>query len=334
MNHFGVVAGMVSPYATFEALALVAAGLCGVHATRTRDLPFFATAVVYGLVLEKLVVLGFEDYAYPASRFVDVAGIPLAIGLGWSVVLYAGYETARRWEISPPTRAAFVALFVLHVDLALDAVAIRVRPVGFWTWTPPGAYFGVPLGNFFGWFAVGFLFVAVYDVALARAADGAWNEGVDALGTRFVAAAVTLVAASALIYAAMWVWNVGTAESTLRKLLVLGGCVVVAAVAVARSTPRLGRPATLPSLAVFGTHLYFLAALLWLGVHRREPVLLGVSVAMLAVAAALHAAPALAARRSGGGPDEGGSPDEASDPDAEDGPEDADDVDDAAPGRS
>ena len=290
---------MVSPYASFQVLALVAAGLCGVHATRTRDLPFFATAVVYGIVLEKLVVVGFEDYAYPASRFVDVAGIPLAIGLGWSVVLYAGYDIARRWEISPPTRAAFVALFVLHVDLALDAVAIRVQPVGFWTWTPPGAYFGVPLGNFFGWFAVGFLFVAVYDVALARAADGAWNDGVDALRTRVAAAAVTLVAASTLIYVAMLVWDVVTAASTLRKALVLGGCVVAAAVAVARSNRQLRQPATLPSLAVFGTHLYFLAALLWLGVHRSEPFLLGASVAMLAVAAALHVAPALAARRTG-----------------------------------
>jgi uncharacterized membrane protein len=304
MIRSGVVGGMVSPYASFQVLALVAAALCGIHATRTRDLPFFSTAVVYGIVLEKLVVVGFEDYAYPASRFVDVAGIPLAIGLGWSVVLYAGYETARRWELSPPTRAAFVALFVVHVDLALDAVAIRVQPVGFWTWTPPGAYFGVPLGNFFGWFAVGFLFVAVYDVALARAADGAWNDGVDALRTRFAAASVTLVAASTLIYVAMLVWNVVTAASTLRKALVLGGCVVAAAVAVARSNPRFRQPATLPSLAVFGTHLYFLAALLWLDVHRTEPFLLGMSLAMLAVAAALHVAPALAERRSGDGPDD------------------------------
>jgi uncharacterized membrane protein len=300
MHHSGVVAAMMWSYVSFEVLATVAAGLCGVHAARTRDLPFFATAVVYGLVLEKLVVVGFEDYTYPVSRFVDVAGIPIAIGLGWSVVLYAGYETARRWEISPPTRAAFVALFVLHVDLALDAVAIRIQPVGFWTWTPPGAYFGVPLGNFFGWFAVGFLFVAVYDVALARAADGAWANGADALRTRFVAATVTLVGASTLIYLAILAWNVVTATSTLRKAVVLGGCVVAAAVAVARSNARLRRPATLPALAVFGTHLYFLAALLALGVHRDEPFLLAASLAMLAVAVALHAAPELAARRTGG----------------------------------
>jgi len=288
---------MLSPYASFEVLALVTASLCGVHAYRTRDLPFFGTAVVYGLVLEKLVVLGFEDYTYPAARFLDVAGIPLAIGLGWSVVLYAGYETARRWELSPPARAAFVALFVLHVDLALDAVAIRFQPVGFWTWTPPGAYFGVPLGNFFGWFAVGFLFVFVYDAALGRAADGDWNDGVDEKRTRAVAAAATLVAASALIYAAMFVWDVLTLESTLRKAVVLGSCTLAAAVAVVRSDASLSKPAPLPSLAVFLTHGYFLAALLWLGVHRREPFLLAMSLAMLGVAAALHVAPAVLARQ-------------------------------------
>ncbi|NHN42433.1 carotenoid biosynthesis protein [Halorubellus sp. JP-L1] len=287
---------MLSPYASFELLTVVVAGLCGVHAYRTRDLPFFGTAVVYGVVLEKLVVLGFEDYTYPAARFVDVAGIPLAIGLGWSVVLYAGYETARRWEIDPPARAAFVALFVLHVDLALDAVAIRVQPVGFWTWTPAGEYFGVPLGNFFGWFAVGFLFVAVYDVALGRAATAAWSDGVDEVRARAVAAAVTLVAASALLYVAMFAWDVVTLESTLRKAIVLGSCMVAAGIAVARSNASLRQPATLPSLAVFLTHGYFLAALLWLGVHRTEPFLLAMSLAMLGVAAALHVAPVVLAR--------------------------------------
>jgi len=48
---------------------------------------------------------------------------------------------------------------------------------------------------------------------------------------------------------------------------------------------------------VFLTHGYFLAALLWLGVHRREPFLLAMSLAMLGVAAALHVAPAVLARQ-------------------------------------
>mgnify|MGYP006275056145 FL=1 len=286
---------MLSPYASFEVLALVAASLCGVHAYRTADVPFFATAVLYGLVLEKLVVVGFENYTYPAARFLDVGGIPIAIGLGWSVVLYAGYETARRWEIAPPARAAFVGLFVLHVDLALDAIAIRFEPVGFWTWTPPGAYFGVPIGNFFGWFAVGFLFVVVYDAAVARtdvrAPDATtWTV----LRGRAVAAAVTLVAASALIYLAMAAFEAVAVGVVWRKTAVLVACVVVAAVAVARTDLVLRRPAALPSAAVFSTHLYFLGALLWLDVHRTEPVLLAVSLAMLAVAAALHVVPALA----------------------------------------
>jgi uncharacterized membrane protein len=311
---------MVSPYASFEVLALVAAGLCGVHAVRTADVPFFATAVGYGLVLEKLVVVGFENYTYPASRFVDVAGIPIAIALGWSVVLYAGYDAARRWKISPPTRAAFVGLFVLHVDLALDAVAIRFQPVGFWTWTPAGAYFGVPLGNFFGWFAVGFLFVVVYDATLARTgARDSSAERTTVLRGRAVAAAVTLVVASALIYLAMVAFETIAGGVVWRKAVVLLACTLAAAVAVARSDLVPRQPAVLPSVAVFGTHLYFLAALLWLDVHRTDPVLLGMSLAMLGVAATLHVAPALAARRT--------------ESDAEDA-EDAEDADDAAPGGS
>ncbi|WP_227131573.1 carotenoid biosynthesis protein [Halorubellus salinus] len=292
---------MLSPYASFEVLALVAASLCGVHAYRTSDLPFFATSVVYGLVLEKLVVVGFENYTYPAARFLDVAGIPIAIGLGWSVVLYAGYDAARRMAVGHPTRAAFVGLFVLHVDLALDAIAIRFEPVGFWTWTPAGAYFGVPIGNFFGWFAVGFLFVVVYDAAVARTdvrAPGATTRTV--LRGRAVAAAVTLVAASALIYLAMVAFEAVAVGVVWRKTAVLVACVAVAAVAVARTDLVLRQPAALPSAAVSLTHLYFLGALLWLDVHREEPVLLAVSLAMLAVAAALHVVPALAGDRGAG----------------------------------
>lgn len=281
---------MLSPYATFELALLVAAACCGVHALRTGDLPFFATAVVYGVVLEKLVVVGFDRYAYPAARVVDVAGIPVAIGLGWSVVLYAGYDLARRWDVSPPYRAAFVALFGLHVDLAMDAVAIRFQPVGLWSWTPPGPYFGVPLGNFFGWFAVGFLFVATYDAVL-RAGDHEW--GVDALRTRAVAAVASLVLASVLLYASLEVWDAVTGDAVWRKAVVLAGCVVAAASAVARSSPTLRRPATLPAAGVFGMHAYFLAALFWLDVHRTAPVLLAVSLAMLGLAVALHAAPAV-----------------------------------------
>jgi len=296
---------MVSPYATFEVLAAVAAALCGAHALRTGDVPFFATAVGYGLVLEKLVVVGFENYTYPASRFVDVAGIPIAIALGWSVVLYAGYDAARRMNVGHPARAAFVALFVLHVDLALDAIAIRFEPVGFWTWTPAGAYFGVPLGNFFGWFAVGLLFVVVYDAVLER--TGGHDGSVDrepTLRGRALAAAGTLVVASALIYLAMLAFETVAAGVVWRKAAILLACTTAAAVAVARSDLVPRQPAVLPSVAVFGTHLYFLAALLWLGVHRSEPFLLGASVAMLAVAAALHVAPALAARRTGNDPDD------------------------------
>lgn len=287
---------MLSPYASFEALALLAAALCGVHAYRTQDLPFFATAVAYGVVLEKLVVVGLENYTYPAARFVDVLGIPIAIGLGWSIVLYAGYDTARRMGLAGVARAAFVALFVLHVDLALDAVAIRIEPVGYWTWIHDGAYFGVPIGNFYGWFAVGFCFVAVYDAAL----DASESRTIAAGESRTIAAGISLVLASALIYAAMVAFETVAAGVLWRKLLVFGVCLAGAALLLARASRRddvhLAAPARLPAAAVFATHLYFLGALLALDLHRTEPILLAMSLAMLAVAALLHLAPALSDR--------------------------------------
>lgn len=275
---------MLSPYVGFEALAVLTAALCAIHAYRISDLPFFVTAVGYGIVLEKLVVVGLQNYTYPADRFLDVFGIPLAIGLGWSVVLYAGYDAARRMRLSSPSRAAFVALFVLHVDLALDAVAIRVVPVGYWTWLQAGAYFGVPIGNFFGWFAVGFLFVLVYD------------DVSDRFDTEWVTGPVTLVVASGLIYAAMVAFEAVTGPILWRKLLVFGVCVALAVLALARAEIEFRTPSPLPAAAVFMTHLYFLGVLFGLGLHRTEPILLAMSLGMLALAASLHVIPAFVTR--------------------------------------
>jgi hypothetical protein len=100
-----------------------------------------------------------------------------------------------------------------------------------------------------------------------------------------------------LLYASLEAWDALTAGVLWRKVVVLGACVAVAAAAVARSSPTLRRPPLLPSVGVFGMHGYFLAALFWLDLHRYHPFLLAVSAAMLAVAVALHVAPAVLDRR-------------------------------------
>jgi putative membrane protein len=46
------------------------------------------------------------------------------------------------------------ALLVTTIDLYMDPISVKA---GAWTWLDRGIYFGVPLGNYIGWFFVTFV---------------------------------------------------------------------------------------------------------------------------------------------------------------------------------
>jgi putative membrane protein len=64
---------------------------------------------------------------------------------------------------------AFVRQFTRNVWIAaalLTATDLLIDPLGsgalgFWRWSTPGLYFGVPLSNFVGWFLVSLLMFAM-----------------------------------------------------------------------------------------------------------------------------------------------------------------------------
>jgi putative membrane protein len=53
----------------------------------------------------------------------------------------------------------FDGLFVLAIDLFMDPVEVRQ---GAWTWINGGPYFGVPIGNFIGWFVVAIIASGIF----------------------------------------------------------------------------------------------------------------------------------------------------------------------------
>ena len=211
-------------------------------------------------------------------------------------------------------RPLFVGLFGLHIDVAIDAVAIRVP---FWQWTPPGVWFGVPLGNFVGWFLVASLFPAAWSLLGARLsrADSrgvvglreiSGGGGLEASGEGrseasgdsplgLVASAAvavgscvaTILLAVAGLIVGLELWEAVTPSLTA-EVIVLGTTVTLSAVAVLRagfepSTPDV-RVTAVPVLY----HVAYLGYFFWLGMYRETPALLGVGLAMLALTALLH----------------------------------------------
>jgi hypothetical protein len=83
-----------------------------------------------------------------------VDGAPLAVALGWAVIIYSSMRFSNQIGLPESARPILDALLALNIDLALDAVAIRL---GMWVWVGVGLdqqWFGVPWANFWAWFIV------------------------------------------------------------------------------------------------------------------------------------------------------------------------------------
>ena len=172
------------------AVAPLALVLALLHARRAlggaRAAGELLALAVYGYGLERAAIAAFAAHEYPSSWRVAPGGVPLAVVLVWAAVISSAMAVAvRRGAARPPARAAAAALLALGVDLAMEPVAVRA---GLWRWTPPGAWLGVPLGNFVGWAVI----VGSYTLGAERWA-GSGRVGRETL--RRAALAVSSVAA-------------------------------------------------------------------------------------------------------------------------------------------
>ncbi|MFB6111671.1 MAG: carotenoid biosynthesis protein [Halobacteriaceae archaeon] len=265
-------------FVSYLVVAVLALLACLAHAwpDRTR-MVLLATTTVYGIILEQLVILRFDRYVYNVDDWLLVLGdVPIVIGFGWAAIIYSGLVAGRELGLTGSARALFVGLYALHIDLAIDAVAIRIP---FWQWTPPGVWLGVPLGNFLGWFLVATLFSAAW-LGLAGHLERPCIRGPIGMGLALGGLVVGLEA-----------WE-AVATTLLREVVVLGLLLGAALLVVGRGRPE-GRIHTSSIAAVpLLYHGTYLAYLFGLGLYRETPLLLVPSLLLTAVTLRLHA-PAL-----------------------------------------
>ena len=95
----------------------------------------------------------FGLYHYTDLLQPQVGGVPLLIPLAWLMMLPPAWAVISRL-IDPSRRLAFALLSGLAFtawDLYLDP---QMAAKLLWVWDQPGAYFGIPLLNFVGWWWV------------------------------------------------------------------------------------------------------------------------------------------------------------------------------------
>ena len=258
-------------------------------ALRRGRLPFLEliSAAMFGLLLEEGDQLIFETYHYADAWVLQLDRAPLVIGLTWALIIAGAMRITdalgvqRRW-------APFVdSVLAISLDLAFDAIAIRL---GLWTWRgvgPTDGWFGVPAGNFYAWLFViwAFSFVSRWLRDAARGRPRLEMAQLLVPIPAFVIFLFTLVPFSVVK---------PLIDSTLGGgliLFVIALAGFLAAAAWGVFGPNRGEPdgsstAILDLRLAFATRLavhgFFLVALLVIGVATREPVLLAVSLLLIA----------------------------------------------------
>jgi putative membrane protein len=138
-----------------------------------RAIGLLGTLVAYTYAIELVGVR--TDWPYGAFEYGIQLGpmlggeIPLALPLFFVPLVLNAYLLTllvlreRAARVLPRLLAAIAA--VVAIDLVLDPAAVAI---GFWTYVPPGGYYGVPASNYWGWLLSGTIAVVLVDLAFDR----------------------------------------------------------------------------------------------------------------------------------------------------------------------
>jgi carotene biosynthesis associated membrane protein len=154
------------------AMLLVGARFLGWRPT----LSFFGLAAGISLGAELIgTTTGFPfgEYSYTSGLGYKVAGeVPFTIPLSWFYMGFASFLLAcflirpgsdrRRWVGAVALGAFLLTSWDLVLDPAMAHTDVAAR---FWVWGDEGAYFGMPVQNFAGWYVTGFAFIGLSALA-------------------------------------------------------------------------------------------------------------------------------------------------------------------------
>jgi Carotenoid biosynthesis protein len=265
-------------------------------ASRRGRLPFLelVSAAIFGILLEEGDQLIYGTYHYSDAWVLVIDRAPLVIGLSWAIIIAGAMRITDALGVRRRYAPFVDALLAISLDLAFDAIAIRI---GLWTWLGVDAnqgWFGVPWGNFYAWLFVTMGFSALtrwIRQAAARARAREWLQ----LGVP--------VPAFAILTAAILPFHflkpiIDPAEggggvlflATLAVFLLLAAWGVFGPNRDAPDGQRTGmldlRLAIVTRVAMQG---FFLTALLVMGLALQLPVLLGAAILFLAAEVPLAA---------------------------------------------
>ncbi len=240
----------------------------------------FLMIFFYALILEELDMRIFKSYHYGSGFYLMAGQVPVCIAFLWAVIVAGAMSISDFLGIPETARPFMDALLAVWLDLAIDAIAIRM---GYWKWAIPlnQGWFGVPAGNLYAWMWVAFFFSV-----LARAVRHLISQN-----PKWIAA---YLAVPFISYAGLYVQlnligfagKVFGLTSQNQRLILFAFQFIIFLIIVAAnwgrrllSTDHLS-PVWLISRLVI--HLYFLIGFFAFGIFRGIPILGVIAVLILA----------------------------------------------------
>jgi uncharacterized membrane protein len=264
-------------FISFELMIYLLLALCLQHARRQglTNLLRLLAGVVYGVILELATIHQLSAYGY-GHFLLMIGNVPLCIGVAWSCIIYSSMEFSDASSLPYWVRPVLDGLLALSIDLALDAVAIRL---GFWSWGQGlrFQYFGVPYANFWAWFLVVFSFSLGYRLLAHREN---WM-------VRWVSPLLALtIGLTAVLGTNVFVLNDPLADYKYFLALTLSFALILV-ISMRPRFIRVSQPG--PMFWVpFITHSYVLVAGLISGVILEPSMLLIVGLGMTLISVSLH----------------------------------------------
>lgn len=267
------------------ALFFVGAALAALHRGR---LPFLEllSAAAFGILLEEGDQLIFETYHYSPNWVLVLDRAPVVIGLTWALIIAGAMGLTDALGVRRRYAPFVDSILAISLDLAFDAIAIRM---GLWTWRGVDAadgWFGVPAGNFYAWLFVTLAF-SLFTRWLRDASRARPNR-------EWLQLATPVPAYLGLMAGLMpFIWIKPLVDDTPGGGLGLFALTIGIFLAVAgwgvwgpdRGLPYAARSAILDLRLAVATrlaiHAFFLGGLVWLGIATRVPALLLVALALL-----------------------------------------------------
>jgi putative membrane protein len=137
---------------------------------------FFLITWAVSFFFENLsIITGFPFGFYHYSSSLGLLTVPLIIIFAYFAIGYLAWvlsnvltgQYSKKLEGRQVFIVPFIAAFIMVMwDLSVDPISSTLQSL--WVWTTPGAYFGVPISNFFGWFLVVFIFFQIFALYISR----------------------------------------------------------------------------------------------------------------------------------------------------------------------